>query len=127
MAAWMIPPAAAGDVFLVKSKQEGEAKCKEFGNEYGYYALYRDGPKGNDIHYSCGYRHETKTKLNRSNKCDPKHIDSYAYLQGTDFHYSCEDGKLMLMDCRLDDSDNAAGEVRSPLYNIQCKPAPGYQ
>lgn len=65
MAAWMIPSAAAGGAFPVKSKQEAEAKCKEIGTKYDNYAIYRDGPQGNDILYACDYQSETKTKLNR--------------------------------------------------------------
>lgn len=128
MAASMIPSAAAGDAFPVKSKQEGEAKCQEIGNQYGNFAIYRDGPQGNDILYSCGYRRETKTRLNRSNKCDPETFNEYEYLQSTSAHYDCtEDGKLQLVECRLVDDYSSQDGIGFPKMSEKCDPVPGYQ
>ncbi|CDH59970.1 predicted protein [Lichtheimia corymbifera JMRC:FSU:9682] len=128
MAAWMIPSAAAGGAFPVKSKQEAEAKCKEIGNKYDNYAIYRDGPQGNDILYACGYQSETKTKLNRSNKCDPKTFNKHEYLQNTSAHYDCtEDGKLQLVVCRVVNDYHIQNGIGFPSMSVKCDPVPGYQ
>lgn len=128
----LAPSATAGSVFVAKNKDDAVTKCQqEYNNAYGIDAVYRDGPQGNDILYSCRYKDEIRTDLNRSKKCDSKTTeDSRKYLQNTLDHYDCSnDGKLHLLECDLvpvEPTEENAGMMGSQ-DTLDCHPLPGYQ
>lgn len=127
----LAPSATADIVFVAKNKDDAVSKCqKVYHNAYGVDAVYRDGPQGNDILYSCGDKHETLTDLNRSKKCDPKTFEaSRSYLQNTYNHYACsKDGKLRLLECVMVPVKHTENlPIIYPHYTLDCHPPPGYQ
>lgn len=126
----LAPSATADFLFVAKNKDDAVSKCqKEYYNAYGVDAVYRDGPQGNDILYSCRYKHESRTNLNRSEECDPKNFKaSRSYLEGTFNHYTCsKDGKLHLLECVMPVKHTENLPIIYPHYTLDCHPLPGNQ
>lgn len=101
MVALAIVPTAAVEVYLVDNKDAALKICDGIkGSKYSNYPLYRDGPQGKDIFYSCGYQKERPGTLNRSEPCDPKSFGSKQDAPVSNVYYTCDStGHLKLHKC----------------------------
>lgn len=101
MVALAIVPTAAVRVYLVNNKDEALKICDGIkGSKYGNYPLYRDGPQGKDIFYSCGYQKERPSTLNRSESCASKPSGWREDAPVSNVYYTCgSDGRLTLNQC----------------------------
>lgn len=117
----VVPHAAAAALKVVESKDKAIAMCNNEPPQYRDLssAVYRDGPKGNDIFYKCKDNTEKRSTFNRSKECDPK---SFGQPKAPIAHhvYKCnEDGRLVLEQCALVPSMTAFAPscTRIPGYN----------
>lgn len=123
MTTWVVPSAASAkvptaDLHPAKSKDEAIAACDTYPEKANHFEVYRDGPEGKDVFYSCDSQKEHPSRFNRSEKCDPKSF-KVEETPASNNAYKCnKDGRLVIVRCGM------VGD----LFNSKpgCKPVPGY-